>query len=172
MSRKGLLSHGILGQGAEGRDPECPGKHLLGRGFCLDVNRTVPTFRAEAPALTAWVTIPRLPLPVWLWAISKLLHTLVLHPCETELTIAPTSQAWYEVITERTVLHLKQGLAHMVNPQPMAATVNVCGFLGSTFVLRHGGKRLGLTSHISECSEEYQAPYLVRSQKGHLVMPK
>lgn len=60
----------------------------------------------------------------------------------------------------------------MVNPQPVAATVNVSGFLSGAFVLHNRGKSLGLASHILDGSVDYQALYLVRSQEGNAIMPK
>lgn len=82
------------------------------------------------------------------------------------------SQGYYKVTTGRIALHLEQGLAHLVNPQPAAAAINVRGFLGKAFVLGNGRKSLGLTSPTSDCSVEHQAPHLVRSQKGNTITPK
>lgn len=83
----------------------------------------------------------------------KLLHTSVSPNCEMELT-APISQGRYEVTTERTALHLELGLAHKVHPHPMAAAVNVSGFLGKASVLCNEGKHPGLTSHIFDYSTD------------------
>lgn len=74
------------------------------------------------------------------------------------------SQGSYKATTGRTALHLEQGLAPLVNPQPAAAAINVSGLLGKAFVLGNGGRSLGLTSHVFVCS--------VRSQKGNTIKPK
>lgn len=60
----------------------------------------------------------------------------------------------------------------MVNPQPVATTVNVSGFLSGAFVLHKRGKSLGLASHILDGSADYQALHLVRSQEGNAVTPQ
>lgn len=83
-----------------------------------------------------------------------------------ELTTASITQGCYEVATGRTTLHSGLGPAH-----PMAAAVNVSAFLGRAFVLCNEGKRPGLTSHIFDCSADYWALYLVRSQKENAIKP-
>lgn len=50
------------------------------------------------------------------------------------------SQGSYKATTGRTALHLEQGLAPLVNPQPAAAAINVSGLLGKAFVLGNGGR--------------------------------
>lgn len=60
----------------------------------------------------------------------------------------------------------------MVNPQPVAATVSVSGFLRGAFVLHNRGKSVGLANHILDVSVDNQALYVVRSQQGDVIMPK
>lgn len=60
----------------------------------------------------------------------------------------------------------------MVNPQPVAAAVDVSGFLSGAFALHNRRKSPGLARHNLDGSAHYQALSPVRSQEGNAITPK
>ena len=126
MCRKGLAHHGRPEEGAEGRSMcrvyanpfwgEGDWSTQIWREQCLHESRGSSTDSPHPPP----VRDPVLPRPGWFGASSKFPHPEPpdLVPCPSTALV---SQGGYQVTTDRTSLHLGQGLACPVNPQPMAA---------------------------------------------------